>query len=202
MRGAKASDPQVAPVDRSPSLHKISPLQQYILEQAKLSGYRLRRWSYSNKPSNTGLLRFGDKVLAEKRDSFIDSENESHRTGSCIQQKFLNENSWKTYTWLTMPHSQVTTATRSPTTKLRPATEWRSGTTSASCPPSRRWGPTCFFSRLCLIFPFQGGRGRQLFVGANVQQPRPPLGKAAWLWTRWQDEFECLIGQLFGNSKS
>ena len=46
MRGAKASDPQVAPVDRSPSLHKISPLQQYILEQAKLSGYRLHRWSY------------------------------------------------------------------------------------------------------------------------------------------------------------
>merc|ERR1719264_1528735 len=63
-RSVKASDPQVAPVDRSPSLHKISPLQQYILEQAKLSGYR-----------------FGDKVLAEKRDSFIDSENESHRTG-------------------------------------------------------------------------------------------------------------------------
>ena len=100
MRGAKASDPQVAPVDRSPSLHKISPLQQYILEQAKLSGYRLRRWSYSNKPSNTGLLRFGDKVLAEKRDSFIDSENESHRTGSCIQQKFPKENSWKTYLYM------------------------------------------------------------------------------------------------------
>ena len=100
MRGAKASDPQVAPVDRSPSLHKISPLQQYILEQAKLSGYRLRRWSYSNKPSNTGLLRFGDKVLAEKRDSFIDSENESHRTGSCIQQKFPKENSWKTYLYV------------------------------------------------------------------------------------------------------
>ena len=39
-RSVKASDPQVAPVDRSPSLHKISPLQQYILEQAKLSGYR------------------------------------------------------------------------------------------------------------------------------------------------------------------
>ena len=157
MRGAKASDPQVAPVDRSPSLHKISPLQQYILEQAKLSGYRLRRWSYSNKPSNTGLLRFGDKVLAEKRDSFIDSENESHRTGSCIQQKFPNENSWKTYTWLTMPHSQVTTATRSPTTKLRPATEWRSGTTSASCPPSRRWGPTCFFLDCVLFSLFKVG---------------------------------------------
>ena len=51
-------------VDRSPSLHKISPLQHYILEQAKLSGYR-----------------FGDKIPSEKRDSFIDSENESHRTG-------------------------------------------------------------------------------------------------------------------------
>jgi len=61
-RGPKPPEPP--PVDRSPSLHKISPLQQYILEQAKLSGYR-----------------FGDKVLAEKRDSFIDSENESHRTG-------------------------------------------------------------------------------------------------------------------------
>ena len=51
-------------IDRSPSLHKISPLQHYILEQAKLSGYR-----------------FGDKISSEKRDSFIDSENESHRTG-------------------------------------------------------------------------------------------------------------------------
>merc|ERR1719264_189252 len=63
-RSVKASDPQVAPVDRSPSLHKISPLQQYILEQAKLSGYR-----------------FGDKLPSDKRDSYIDSENESHRTG-------------------------------------------------------------------------------------------------------------------------
>ena len=153
-----------------------------------------------NKPSNTGLLRFGDKVLAEKRDSFIDSENESHRTGSCLQHKFPNENSWSTHIWLTMPHSQVTTATRSPTTKLRPATEWRSGTTSASCPRFRRWGPTCFFLSIVSYFPFQGGRGRQLFVGANVQQPRPPLGKATWLWTRWQDESECQIGQLFGNS--
>ena len=62
---ARVPKPPVAPVDRSPSLHKISPLQQYILEQAKLSGYR---------------------VTAEKRDSFIDSENESHRTGmSCMR---------------------------------------------------------------------------------------------------------------------
>ena len=51
-------------LDKSPSLQKISPLQHYILEQAKLSGYR-----------------FGDKVAGEKRDSFIDSENESHKTG-------------------------------------------------------------------------------------------------------------------------
>ena len=51
-------------LDKSPSLQKISPLQHYILEQAKLSGYR-----------------YGDKVAGEKRDSFIDSENESHKTG-------------------------------------------------------------------------------------------------------------------------
>jgi len=48
----------------SSNTNKISPLQQYILEQAKLSGYR-----------------FGDKVVSGKRDSFIDSESESHRTG-------------------------------------------------------------------------------------------------------------------------
>ena len=53
-------------IDRSPSLQKISPLQQYILEQAKLSGYR-----------------YGDKIGQEKRDSFIDSESESHRAGTC-----------------------------------------------------------------------------------------------------------------------
>ena len=74
LRGAKLSgrdqkDParcreREEPLDRSPSLQKISPLQHYILEQAKLSGYR-----------------FGDKIQTEKRDSFIDSENESHRTG-------------------------------------------------------------------------------------------------------------------------
>ena len=74
LRGAKPSgrdqkDParcrdREEPLDRSPSLQKISPLQHYILEQAKLSGYR-----------------FGDKIQTEKRDSFIDSENESHRTG-------------------------------------------------------------------------------------------------------------------------
>ena len=51
-------------MDKSPSLQKISPLQHYILEQAKLSGYR-----------------FGDKLPSDKRDSYIDSENESHRTG-------------------------------------------------------------------------------------------------------------------------
>ena len=51
-------------LEKSPSLQKISPLQHYILEQAKLSGYR-----------------FGDKLQTDKRDSFIDSENESHRTG-------------------------------------------------------------------------------------------------------------------------
>ena len=56
------------------------------------------------------------------------------------------------------------------------------------------------FLSIVSYFPFQGGRGRQLFVGANVQQPRPPLGKATWLWTRWQDKSECQIGQLFGNS--
>ena len=71
LRGAKPSgrdqkDPgrREEPLDRSPSIQKISPLQHYILEQAKLSGYR-----------------FGDKIQTEKRDSFIDSENESHRTG-------------------------------------------------------------------------------------------------------------------------
>ena len=202
MRGAKASDPQVAPVDRSPSLHKISPLQQYILEQAKLSGYRLRRWSYSNKLSNTGLLRFGDKVLAEKRDSFIDSENESHRTGSCIQQKFPKENSWKTYLYMadnaTFPgdDSDAFADDEAPSSD---GMEERDDISLVSTVSSVRTN-LFFFSRLCLIFPFQGGRGRQLFVGANVQQPRPPLGKAAWLWTRWQDESECQIGQLFGNS--
>ena len=36
---------------------------------------------FSQKQHNILFLRFGDKVLAEKRDSFIDSENESHRTG-------------------------------------------------------------------------------------------------------------------------
>ena len=58
-------------LDRSPSVQKISPLQQYILEQAKLSGYR-----------------FGDRIAAEKRDSYIDSENESHRTGESHGFKF------------------------------------------------------------------------------------------------------------------
>ena len=62
------------PMDRSPSLHKISPLQHYILEQAKLSGYR-----------------FGDKMPSEKRDSFIDSENESHRTGKKINVVSRND---------------------------------------------------------------------------------------------------------------
>ena len=54
-------------VEKSPSVAKISPLQQYILDQAKLSGYR-----------------WGDRVQGggqDKRDSYIDSENESHRTG-------------------------------------------------------------------------------------------------------------------------
>ena len=55
-------------VDKSPSLQKISPLQHYILEQAKLSGYR-----------------YGDKLASDKRDSFIDSENESHRTGRLLR---------------------------------------------------------------------------------------------------------------------
>ena len=64
LRGNKPSVKDQKDLDRSPSLHKISPLQHYILEQAKLSGYR-----------------FGDKIQTEKRDSFIDSENESHRTG-------------------------------------------------------------------------------------------------------------------------
>ena len=57
-------DGRDASMDKSPSLQKISPLQHYILEQAKLSGYR-----------------FGDKLPSDKRDSYIDSENESHRTG-------------------------------------------------------------------------------------------------------------------------
>ena len=55
-------------IDKSPSLQKISPLQHYILEQAKLSGYR-----------------YGDKLASDKRDSFIDSENESHRTGRLLR---------------------------------------------------------------------------------------------------------------------
>ena len=68
----KAVKPRVAarPVDKSPSLQKISPLQHYILEQAKLSGYR-----------------YGDKVQAEKRDSYIDSENDSHKTGNYLYNK-------------------------------------------------------------------------------------------------------------------
>ena len=64
LRSSKTSQKEQKDLDKSPSLHKISPLQHYILEQAKLSGYR-----------------FGDKIQTEKRDSFIDSENESHRTG-------------------------------------------------------------------------------------------------------------------------
>ena len=58
---------KVEKVEKSPSVAKISPLQQYILDQAKLSGYR-----------------WGDRVQGggqDKRDSYIDSENESHRTG-------------------------------------------------------------------------------------------------------------------------
>ena len=58
--------PKPDTLDKSPSLQKISPLQHYILEQAKLSGYR-----------------YGDKVHSDKRDSYIDSETESHRTGEC-----------------------------------------------------------------------------------------------------------------------
>ena len=58
--------PKSDTLDKSPSLQKISPLQHYILEQAKLSGYR-----------------YGDKVHSDKRDSYIDSETESHRTGEC-----------------------------------------------------------------------------------------------------------------------
>ena len=78
-------------MDRSPSLHKISPLQQYILEQAKLSGYRSDCFQLSSVTSK--FSRFGDKVLAEKRDSFIDSENESHRTGkqNCSLLDFLQK---------------------------------------------------------------------------------------------------------------
>ena len=62
-----AKDGRDAAMDKSPSLQKISPLQHYILEQAKLSGYR-----------------FGDKLPSDKRDSYIDSENESHKTGELL----------------------------------------------------------------------------------------------------------------------
>ena len=64
LRGGKTSQKEERDLEKSPSVQKISPLQHYILEQAKLSGYR-----------------FGDKIPTDKRDSFIDSENESHRTG-------------------------------------------------------------------------------------------------------------------------
>ena len=60
-------DGRDASMDKSPSLQKISPLQHYILEQAKLSGYR-----------------FGDKLPSDKRDSYIDSGNESHKTGELL----------------------------------------------------------------------------------------------------------------------
>ena len=71
--GKDGRDPGKDGLHKSPSLQKISPLQHYILEQAKLSGYR-----------------FGDKIQSDKRDSYIDSENESHRTGELIHcPKFL-----------------------------------------------------------------------------------------------------------------
>ena len=70
LRPSKAGkEAREAAMDKSPSLQKISPLQHYILEQAKLSGYR-----------------FGDKLPSDKRDSYIDSENESHRTGELQPQ--------------------------------------------------------------------------------------------------------------------
>ena len=64
LRSGRTGGGKDAAMDKSPSLQKISPLQHYILEQAKLSGYR-----------------FGDKLPLDKRDSYIDSETESHRTG-------------------------------------------------------------------------------------------------------------------------
>ena len=130
---------------------------------------------------NVLFVRFGDKVLAEKRDSFIDSENESHRTGAHGSHNF--DDKFFFYS------------------------------TSITTPFTCRWWQWCFcgwrgaFKRRnggerrrqpCLNgflgeegqqlhhhhHHHPGGGGRQLPLRADLQQPWPTLGQAAWLWTR------------------